>query len=148
MAESSTFAKAQREKSSWTSTAFMVEAVVLLFFLIASMAAFTQLFCMAADTSVKASRLASATTIAQNAAEEFSADPVSVAKGNQIGAGVATGAASGEASNEAGELQVSCDVTKKKQSAGTLYTAHIVVSDSDSEVYTLEADRYVEGGDQ
>lgn len=137
MAETSSLTSSQRGKNSWTSTAFMVEAIVLLFFLIASMAVFTQLFGLATTTSTEATRLANASTIAQNAAEEFSANPVSVAKGTRVGLGAAAGTS--------GNFKVSCDVSKKKKGTGTLYSAHIVVSDDNGEAYALDADRFVEG---
>ncbi|MDO4854297.1 MAG: hypothetical protein Q4A43_02600 [Coriobacteriia bacterium] len=138
MAETSSLTSPQQGKASWTSTAFMVEAIVLLFFLIASMAVFTQLFGLATTTSTEAARLASATTLAQNAAEEFSADPASVAKGSQVGLGAAT--------STSGNFKVSCDVNKKKKGTGILYSAHIVVSDDNGEAYSLDAERFVEGG--
>ncbi len=138
MAETSSLTSSQRGKSSWTSTAFMVEAIVLLFFLIASMAVFTQLFGLATTTSTEAARLANANTIAQNAAEEFSADPASVAKGAKVGLGAAA--------STSGNFKVSCDVSKKKNSTGILYSAHIVVSDDNGEAYSLDAERFVEGG--
>ncbi len=138
MAEISLLTSSQRDKSSWTSTAFMVEAIVLLFFLIASMAVFTQLFGLATTTSAEAARLANASTLAQNAAEEFSADPTSVAKGKKVGLGTAAGTSN--------KFKVTCDVSKKKKSSGTLYSAHIVVSDDNGEAYTLDASRFVEGG--
>ena len=138
MAETSSLTSSQRGKSSWASTAFMVEAIVLLFFLITSMAVFTQLFGLATTTSTEAARLASATTLAQNAAEEFSANPASVAQGKQVGLGAAAGNSS--------KFELTCDVDEKKQGTGTLYSAHIVVSDDGGEVYSLDASRFVEGG--
>ncbi len=138
MAETSSLTSSQRGKNSWTSTAFMVEAIVLLFFLIASMAVFTQLFGLATASSTEATRLANASTIAQNAAEEFSADPASVAKGTRVGLGAAAGSSS--------KFNVTCNVSKKKKGTGILYSAHIVVSDDNGEAYTLDANRFVEGG--
>lgn len=138
MAETSSLTSSQRGKNSWTSTAFMVEAIVLLFFLIAAMAVFTQLFGLATTTSTEAARLANATTLAQNAAEEFSSNPASVAKGKQLGLGAAAGSSD--------KFKLTCDVDKKKQGTGILYSAHIVVSDDGGEVYSLDASRFVEGG--
>lgn len=128
----------RKEKSAWSSTAFMVEVLVLLFFLIASMAIFTQLFASSVTTSTNANRLSQATVIAQNAAEEFSADPAAVAAGKQVGSGVAA--------NGGDDMNVTCSVTTKKTTTGTRYTAHITVLDEDNVVYELDATRFVEGG--
>ena len=138
MASEPTSIVRDRGKTSWTSTAFMVEAIALLFFLVASVAVFTQLFASAANDSNQASRLASATVVAQNVAEEFSANPAAVAKGEEVGLGIAKEGTS--------KFQVKCKVTKKKQSSGILYTAHITVSDDQGAAYSLDADRFVEGG--
>ena len=40
---------------------------------------------------------------------------------------------------------VSCDVDSDAQGRGTLYTAHITVSDDSGEVYALDASRYESG---
>lgn len=127
-----------KEKSAWSSTAFMVEVLVLLFFLIASMAIFTQLFASSVTTSTDANRLSQATVIAQNAAEEFSANPSAVTAGKQVGTGVAA--------KGADDMSVTCNVTTQKTKAGTRYAAHISVLDEGDVVYELDATRYVEGG--
>lgn len=127
----------QRKKATWTGTAFMIEALVLLFFLIASLAVFTQLFAYSANEAKQAGRLTQATAIAENAAEEFSVNPAAVAQGKPVGQATAQGAEG---------FTVSCDVSTETQAAGTFYTAHISVSDSEGEAYALDAARYVEGG--
>lgn len=124
-------------KHPWTTTAFMIETLVLLFFLVASLAAFTQLFAYSANSAKQAQRLTQATELAQNAAEEFSANPQAVAEGKAVGLGVAQGTDD--------SLTTTCTVTSEPQSSGTYYTAHISVSDSQGEAYTLDASRYVEG---
>lgn len=127
----------QRKKATWTGTAFMVEALVLLFFLVASLAVFTQLFAYSANEAKQAGRLTQATAIAENAAEEFSVNPTAVAQGKPVGQAAAQGADG---------FTVSCDVSAETQAAGTFYTAHISVSDNEGEAYALDAARYVEGG--
>ncbi len=57
------------------NTAFLIEALVLMAVLIASMAVFTQLFTHSAVAAHQAEELTRATLLAQNAAEEFSSDP-------------------------------------------------------------------------
>lgn len=63
------------------NTAFLIEALVLMAVLIASMAVFTQLFTHSAVAAHQAEDLTRATLLAQNAAEEFSSDPAAVAAG-------------------------------------------------------------------
>ena len=121
------------------NTAFLIEALVLMAVLIASMAVFTQLFTHSAVAAHQAEELTRATLLAQNAAEEFS----SVAAGKTIGQGVAAGDASAVDGSDG--LTVSCDVDSDAQGRGTLYTAHITVSDDSGEVYALDASRYESG---
>lgn len=71
------------------NTAFLIEALVLMAVLIASMAVFTQLFTHSAVAAHQAEELTRATLLAQNAAEEFSSDPAAVAAGKTVGQGVA-----------------------------------------------------------
>ena len=84
-----------------------------------------------------------ATLLAQNAAEEFSSDPAAVAAGKTVGQGVAAGNVSAVDGSDG--LTVSCDVDSDAQGRGTLYTAHITVSDDSGEVYALDASRYESG---
>lgn len=126
----------KRGSTSWTGTAFMVETLVLLFFLIASLAVFTQLFAYSANEAKQANRITEATAIAQNAAEEFSVNPQAVAAGRPVGLGAAQGAEG---------YTVTCTVKDAPQATGTYYAAHISVSDDEGEAYALDAARYVEG---
>ncbi len=129
-------AATRQGKKPWTSTAFMIEALVLLFVLVASLAVFTALFASSANSAKQAQRISDATAVAQNAAEEFSANPAAVEAGNNVGS---------NAYRVSGEFDVSCDVSKDAQATGTLYSAHITVSDSEGEAYALDVARYVEG---
>lgn len=131
-------ASLKRGKTPWTNTAFMIESLVLLFVLVASLAVFTALFAYSADSAKQAQRISDATAIAQNAAEEFSANPASAEAGKSVGAA---------ASAQAEGFAVSYDVTAQPQAAGTFYSVHITVSDSQGEAYALDAARFVEGGE-
>ena len=62
-------------KSSWHGKAFLVEALVLLAFLVMSLAVLITLFVNARLESAGGERLAQAVHLAQNAAEEFAANP-------------------------------------------------------------------------
>ena len=117
------------------NTAFLVEALVLMAVLIASMAVFTLLFTHSAVAAHQAKD--------QNAAEEFSSNPAAVAAGKTVGQGVAAGDVS--AVDDSDGLTVSCNVDSDVQGRGTLYTAHITVSDDSGEVYALDVSRYESG---
>ena len=127
-----------RPSKARSGTAFLVESLVLLFFLAATLAIFTNIFASSLESSANASRLSAATEVAQNAAEEFSANPQAVANGQVIGAGVAK--------NGTESFDVDCTVTAEKQGGGTLYTANIVVSDAQGVAYTLTTNRFAQGG--
>ena len=124
-----------KERSSWSGTAFMVEALVLLAVLVACMAVFTQLFAHALTMAHTSEQLSNAVAVAQNAAEEFSTDPVAVSTGQTVGEGVAAHGVDG--------YDVACDVTSTPQGNGTMYAAHITVSSEGTQLYELDASRYV-----
>ena len=118
-----------------STTAFVVETLILLIVLAASIGIFTQLFSRAAAASDQSARLCQAVNVAEDAVEEFSADPAGVAAGNKVGDGVAVKGRNG--------YKVSCKTTQDKRSARTLWHAHITVSDSQGKVYSLNTSRYV-----
>ena len=72
-----------------STTAFVVETLILLIVLAASIGIFTQLFSRAAAASDQSARLCQAVNVAEDAAEELSADPAGVAAGIKVGDGVA-----------------------------------------------------------
>jgi Tfp pilus assembly protein PilV len=121
----------------WSKTAFMVEALILLVVLIASMAVFTQLFARSWTRANESDRLTNAVVVAQNAAEEFCSDPVAVKNGQTVGQGIAK--------NGSGNFKVECKVTETSKEAGTLYTANISVSDGEGVVYQVTSSQYVSG---
>lgn len=132
MASASPASDSKRMRST---TAFIVETLVLLVALVLSMAVFTQLFSRASSTANESARLCRAVTVAEDAAEEFSADPAAIAAGKKVGAGVAQEGEDG--------FEVSCEVTEDKRDTGSVYRAHIAVADDDGTVYELDTSRYV-----
>lgn len=118
-----------------STTAFVVETLVLLVVLAASIGIFTQLFSRATAAADQSTRLCQAVNVAEDAAEEFSADPARVAAGEKVGDGVAIKGRHG--------YKVSCKISQAKRSAGTLWRAHITVSDSQGKLYSLNTSRYV-----
>ena len=121
---------ARLAKTSWTSVAFIVESILLLVFLVGSLAVLTQLFVTSLNQSVKSRTLDAATIAASTIAEHFAADPSDVADEVQLG-----------------DLKVTCQVSEELHDNGTLYVAHIDVFDltgssGDESVYSLETARY------
>lgn len=123
-------ARRRRSLPSWAGAAFIVEAMLLLVFLIASVAVFTQLFAASVERSTSSSQLTSAVTAAENAAERFAANP-SGAEDMTIVDG----------------LTVVCDSTGEQTEGGTLYHATISVYAPDAEepVYELVTAAYESG---
>ncbi len=108
--------------------AFIVEALILLAFLVACIAVFMQLLGSAGHLSEDATKLDRAVQYAVNAAEQFAADPVS---------------SEGEGSHAG--LTVTSDVTEEAMDHGTLYHAHIVVTDEESAtIYELDTSKYLD----
>lgn len=118
-----------------STTAFVVETLILLVALVSSMGVLTQLFSRSIAASQHSERLCQAVNVAENAAEEFAADPAGVAAGKEVGRGVALKGRDG--------YRVSCETAQVERSAGTLWRAHITVSDSQGKVYSLDTSRYV-----
>ena len=120
-------ARRKRSLSSWAGTAFIVESMLLLVFLIGSVAVFTQLFAASVDRSTSSENLTKAVVAAESAAERFSADP--------------TGSAG---TTLAGDMTIVCDSTSEELAGGTLYHATITVFGPDQEtpVYVLETASY------
>lgn len=106
--------------------AFIVEALVLFVFLVATLAIVTQLFFASANRAQRSLELERAVTIAANTAERFSANPLSR-----------------ELDGSYDGLEASCRVTPQRMAAGTLYHALVTVRSGDEEVYRLETSRYV-----
>jgi type II secretory pathway pseudopilin PulG len=112
---------------------FLIESLIVLGFLMASLAVFAQIFSGAQIEAVRARQLSQAVQLATNCAERFSADPTSV-----------------PAKYEEGGLVVTCVVEPTPNGdAGTLYEASITVRDAtgatEEEVYALHTSRYVQG---
>ena len=118
-----------------STTAFVVETLVLLGVLIASIGVFTQLLARSTSTADQSERLCQAVGVAEDAAEEFTAAPAAVEAGETVGKGVAAKGRDG--------FSVRCKVSETERGAGTFYSAHIVVSDSEGTVYKLDTSRYV-----
>ncbi len=115
-----------RDRPRWHSMAFLVESMILLVFLAASLAVFIQLFSKSAAWATSAEKLSSAIAAAGNGAERFAANPENT-----------------EESAYDGDLRVVTSVEAEKQTGGTLYHATVEVYDDSTLLYTIQTARYV-----
>lgn len=102
---------------SWHGTAFLVEALVLLLFLVASLGIFMHAFARARAMGAQATQLESAVALASDMAERFCADP----------------AAASEPVEEDG-LVATCDVEAPEAGEAAPLRATITVTDADGAV--------------
>ena len=109
-----------------SNLAFIVEALVLLLFLVGSLAVITQLFALSANKANSSKHLEQAVIAAANAAERFSADPSNV-----------------EQTKMENGLAVTCSVNETALGYGTRYDVIITVFDESGEVYSLQTARYM-----
>lgn len=119
--------RSRHTRPSWSGAAFIIEAMLLLVFLIGSLAVFTQLFATAAERGSQSGVLTAAVMAAENTAERFAVDPSGIDRQMQVD-----------------DLQVICDVTDKEFAGGTLYHADIAVftEGSTDPVYVLSTSSY------
>lgn len=143
-------------RASWHGTALLVEALVLLAFLVASLALFMQAFAQARGMGAEGSELAQAVAMASNLAEEFAADPAAEPEPLERDgltascevATVAAGGADGQTGSGADDAPSGDSSSDPSGAAGTLYRATILVTDGDGdEVYRLVTERYASGDD-
>lgn len=131
----------RKPRSSWSSVAFIVESILLLVFLVASLAVLTQVFATSLTHSVESRTLDASTIAATSVAERFAADPEGVQERTQMG-----------------DLVVMCDVTAEQRNGGTMYYATIAVhdgsgagagagtgADAGEPIYTIQTSRYESG---
>ena len=125
---------------TWSGSAFIVEALLLLLFLAASAAIFTQLFAHAATQATESLELSRAVAVANDTAERFAADPDSI-----------------EDVTLSDGMVVVCTTTSDGYGAGTLYHATISGYGQDAypvpgelpvgePVYSISTARYRGGG--
>lgn len=130
----------------WHGAAFIMEALLLLAFIVASLAVLMQLFGVAHERSASASELSNAVVLASNEAEVFAAAPSDTDATHYFTLVddelVETNAADTQAENN-DAFTVTRTVERKSESAGALYSAHISVERSDAVLYELDTARYV-----
>lgn len=126
------------DRSVGRSSTPVLEAVILLVFLMVSIAVCVELFGISAVQSSEAKRLNAATLLASDVAERFSADPESipaVVDGRVVLA------------DEGRGLVAHNSVSSSFTGAGVLYTIDIsITDDGSSEVFSLSSSKYMSGG--
>lgn len=135
------------DRRPWHGAAFIVESLVLLVFLMASLAVLMQVMGNAHERGIEADKLSNAIILASNDAETFAADPTtgdrtaqfSLVDGELVELTGAEDAASAE------RYEVERTVQQHAEQAGTLYEAHIEVSSGGNAVYEVNTSRYVSG---
>jgi len=119
-------------RPAWSGAAVLVEAMLLLVFLVGSLAVFTQLFAASAEQAAQSRTTSEAVAAASNAAERFLADPQNTA-----------------GQSEENGLRVMCSVTREGHEGGILYRAEISVYDDaispEEPVYAVSTARYESG---
>lgn len=140
---------ASREQRTWHGAAFIVEALVLLVFLMAALAVVIQLMNAAHERGIQADELSDAIVLASNNAEAFAADPTATTYETTFVSENGTLSAYDGAKGAVEELEdtpwyeVARTVENTRTDAGTLYTAHISVSCKGEPLYELDTARYV-----
>lgn len=113
------------DRATWPGMAFILESLLLLLFVSASLAVLMSLFVQASLWGEENVQRSKAIIVASNTAEAFAQDPTSVAS-----------------AFEQDGFQVTCEMTPKDSDAGTLTTAHIAVSEDDTVLYELTTASY------
>lgn len=111
----------------WSGSAVLVESMLLLVFLIASLAIFTQMFSASLVRAEESGELTTAVAAATEVAERFAADPVQAGGAQEVDG-----------------MRVVCDVQEEAHRAGTLYRADIAVyaTDGNEPVYSITTSRF------
>lgn len=141
-------AESRRAKASdrrtWHGAAFIVEALVLLAFLMASLAVLVGLMGSAHERGSAADELSCATILAANDAEKFAADPAAPHDAERFASvdGSLVKLGDGNAEDGTPVYELVRIVTPRTQEAGTLYEARILVSCDGKPVYELSTSRY------
>lgn len=134
-------ARKSRPRATWHATAFVLEAVVLLFFIAVSMAVVCSLFAKAFEIDQEADTLARAVTLAttgaDNGAETFVANPDDESCPATMTYSFDGESFAPQSTYVSGMYTVKRTVEADKTAAGTLYRARIDVGRYNDNVYSL-----------
>lgn len=128
-------------RRSWHGAAFILEALILLVFLLAFSVILLGLFSGTHTRSAEAERLSGAIVLATNDAEAFAADPRTSTQTFYYSIGDGTISLTDESDSHA--LAVNRTVSKEARDGGTMYYADISVTQQDESIYELSTSRYV-----
>lgn len=118
----------RNRKGAWRGTALIVEILVILVVVVACLTVFVKLFSYAYTSNAYDQHRAHAITLATNQAERFAAD---------------TSPATGTFTQDEGKYTTTWTIAAEPTERGTLYSAVILVSYADQELYTLSTASYV-----
>lgn len=142
-------AGASRERSSWHGAAFVLEVMLLVAFIAASLAVLAAVFSGAQMRGIEAIRLTDAVTLAasgaSNGAEDFAADPEAayVEGTSTTYYAVAAGSVAPCDPSAANACEVTRVVDRNATRAGALYGATITVTRDGKVLYELKTSAYV-----
>lgn len=128
-------------RRSWHGSAFILEALVLLVFVMAFTVILMQLFVGSRTGGNDADLLSSAVVLATNDAESFAAEPDKTVAARYYTADDGTLEETGSPSDET--LSVTRAISKEDRAGGTLYRADIAVSQGGEVLYELSTAQYV-----
>ncbi|MFD0703311.1 hypothetical protein DMP06_07935 [Slackia equolifaciens] len=140
---------ASRERSSWHGAAFVLEVMLLVAFIAASLAVLAAVFSGAQMRGIEAIRLTDAVTLAasgaSNGAEDFAADPeAAYAEGTSTTYyAVAAGSVSPCDPSAANACEVTRVIDRNVTQAGALYDATVTVTRDGEVLYELKTSAYV-----
>lgn len=140
---------ASRERSSWHGAAFVLEVMLLVAFIAASLAVLAAVFSGAQMRGIEAIRLTDAVTLAasgaSNGAEDFAADPeAAYAEGTSTTYyAVAAGSVAPCDPSAANACEVTRVVDRNVTQAGALYDATVTVTRDGEVLYELKTSAYV-----
>lgn len=132
------------DRSTWHGLAFIMEALILLIFLVISIAVLMQVFGAAHTHGQNADSLSRSVTLASNEAELFNANPSEETESFYIIQGDSLTETDGMTE---GAFRVSRTVVEESTDGGTLYHATIVVERNNSDIYEITSTRYVSGAE-
>lgn len=136
--------RSTNNRRTWHGSAFVIEALALLFFMVSCMAILLLLFSYSFDRSDEADQINNAVILATNSAEHFAANPDRI--GSVSYYGFEDGVLTTLEQEEEQCYIVQNKITTLRGTAGTTYNAEITVTRDGENIYTLETSRYVSSG--
>ncbi|MEG0375946.1 MAG: hypothetical protein RR505_00220 [Raoultibacter sp.] len=128
-------------RRSWHGAAFILEALILLVFLLVFAVILLGLFSDTHARSTEAEQLSGAIVLATNDAEAFAADPQSDTQTFYYV--VSDGAISLSSESDPAALAVTRTVSNESRDGGTMYFADIAVTQQGELIYELSTARYL-----